>query len=362
MNRPRPLRRIGAWRKRRKRKRARKAIFEKLDLAYSKAQTFALHAASERLIILSDQHKGARDGADDFQRSERSYNAALTYYNHLRYRLVVLGDAEELWENSFEEVASQYPAALALEAAFHADGRYLRVFGNHDIAWSETELFQEKMAAHGVGNVAPVEAVKLRLLAADDRQIGELFLVHGHQGSPDSDLHARRSRFLVRHGWRRLQRRLNRPWNTPSVDWGLRGAHAEDMADWAAKRKRVLIAGHTHLPVFFESEKRPVAEPHDVITSADAPPEHAEALRLARRAWAEAEQVRLSKQRPVDLNLPCYFNTGCCSFGDGDITGIEISDGEIRLVRWPCEPQVAEERLAGLSLKEVFRLVRTGPG
>jgi hypothetical protein len=36
-----------------------------------------------------------------------------------------------------------------------------------------------------------------------------------------------------------------------------------------------------------------------------------------------------------DNGYPCYFNTGCCSFGDGDITGIEITRGEIRLVRWP---------------------------
>ena len=32
---------------------------------------------------------------------------------------------------------------------------------------------------------------------------------------------------------------------------------------------------------------------------------------------------------------PCYFNTGCCSFPDGDVTGLEIADRQIRLVRWP---------------------------
>ena len=33
--------------------------------------------ASLRYIIFSDQHKGARNGADDFLRCERAYNAAL---------------------------------------------------------------------------------------------------------------------------------------------------------------------------------------------------------------------------------------------------------------------------------------------
>jgi len=339
---------------RRRRKRARDAIFEKLDIAYANAATLDVSLSDGRVIILSDQHKGARDGADDFQRCERSYNAALAYYNHLEYRLMALGDVEELWENSFDEVASNYPTALALEAKFHAGDRYTRFFGNHDIAWSDKELFQDKMAQYGVADVEPIEALRMRLVDGQ-RQVGELFLAHGHQGTPDSDLHARRSKFLVKYGWRRLQRRLNRPWNTPSVDWALRGRHAEDMAKWAEDRRRVLIAGHTHLPVFFENEKEPAVTP-DQLTAPEGEddPKQAEGLRLAREEWASAEAVRLLKQKPTPLARPCYFNTGCCSFGDGDITGIEISGGEIRLVRWPCKPETAEETLAQMSLIDVI--------
>jgi hypothetical protein len=53
---------------------------------------------------------------------------------------------------------------------------------------------------------------------------------------------------------------------------------------------------------------------------------------------AELEFARTSVRRPeevVTVAPPCYFNTGCCSFPDGDITGIEIAGGEMRLVRWP---------------------------
>jgi hypothetical protein len=32
--------------------------------------------------------------------------------------------------------------------------------------------------------------------------------------------------------------------------------------------------------------------------------------------------------------LPTYFNSGCCCYSDGDITGIEIADEKIRLIRW----------------------------
>ena len=38
----------------------------------------------------------------------------------------------------------------------------------------------------------------------------------------------------------------------------------------------------------------------------------------------------------MTVSPPCYFNTGCCSFPDGDVTGLELADGAIRLVRWPA--------------------------
>jgi hypothetical protein len=52
---------------------------------------------------------------------------------------------------------------------------------------------------------------------------------------------------------------------------------------------------------------------------------------------------------------PTYFNSGCCCFSDGDITGIEIENGSIRLIKWTSinhQPQrcVLEEK----SLKELI--------
>ena len=314
-------------------------------------------AAGERLVVFSDHHKGARDGADDFQRCERSYNAALAYYDRLGYHLLELGDVEELWENKFDEVAGSYGVTLELAARFQAGGRYTRFFGNHDLAWNDAGFFQKRMERFGYGDVTPVEALRLEVELGDGGVL-ELFLVHGHQGTADSDRNAWLSRLFVRFGWRALQRLLNRPWNTPSVDWGLRGEHAAHMCSWAAGRKRVLIAGHTHMPVFFESVKRPEASPDDVPPAASGA-DRDEALRLAWIEWAKAEQERLRSNPPIQLETPCYFNTGCCSFGDGDITGLEIGDGEIKLIRWPCEPRTdPEPPLASLPLARVAELLR----
>jgi hypothetical protein len=340
----------------RKRARTRKAIHAALDRAFDSAVPMTKSTDEDRLVIFSDHHKGARDGADDFQRCERGYNAALTYYNDLGYHLIELGDVEELWENSFEEVASSYPRTLALAADFHKAGRYTRFWGNHDLAWNSKKFFQDHMGAYGYGDVEPIESLRLTINDGEGKLVVELFLVHGHQGTADSDRHAKSSRFFVRHGWRPLQRMLNRPWNTPSVDWGLRGEHAEHMELWAAKNRRVLIAGHTHLPVFADSVKKPTVEPVEATApETDADPAHKQALEHAWVEWADAEKERLLLQPPITLDTPCYFNTGCCSFGDGDITGIEIRDGSIFLVRWPCTPQTdPDPPLAQLALADVY--------
>lgn len=55
------------------------------------------------------------------------------------------------------------------------------------------------------------------------------------------------------------------------------------------------------------------------------------------------------------MSKPCYFNTGCCSFGDGDITGIEIVNGLIKLVRWlDDEGRPLPKELEVSDLRKVF--------
>ena len=46
---------------------------------------------------------------------------------------------------------------------------------------------------------------------------------------------------------------------------------------------------------------------------------------------------------------PGYFNSGCCCFSDGDITGIEIENGFIRLIKW----ELVNERPQRILLEEI---------
>src|SRR6476659_1563683 len=59
-----------------------------------KLQRLNLNDLNQRIIIFSDQHRGARDGADDFAVCENSYLTALDYYNQEKYYYINLGDCE----------------------------------------------------------------------------------------------------------------------------------------------------------------------------------------------------------------------------------------------------------------------------
>lgn len=318
-----------------------------LSDAFAAAEVVALDGDDVRLVVFSDHHRGTRDGADDFRRCEPAYAAALGYYLETGHRLYLLGDGEELWECGPREVLVAHRPTLELEAAFHAAGRFERFWGNHDDRWR----YPDEVASH----LHPLfpglrlrEALRLRIGG------GELFLVHGHQGTMGSDRWSWLSRLFVRHLWRPLQRRLDFASTSPSRDWDLRERHDTAMFTWARAHpaRPVLIAGHTHRPVFWTS-RAPVKA---ATPTGDSAPQRRAAQEYAR---AEARRVAAAAH-PVDP--PCYFNTGCCSFGDGDVTGIEVADGEIRLVRWPAEDGRPEPKLlARAPLAEVFAAVAAYP-
>jgi hypothetical protein len=70
----------------------------------------------------------------------------------------------------------------------------------------------------------------------------------------------------------------------------------------------------------------------------------------------------------IPQTRPCYFNTGACCFGDGDMTAIEITDGKIRLMRWAWHPdphdhpQLHAHSLESESLQKVLGWIQKPDG
>lgn len=315
-------------------------IKDALDELFSDSsiETISLEAASARIVIFSDHHKGARDGADDFELSEAPYAAALAYYLHSNFTLYVLGDVEELWENRPGPVVEAYRAVLQLESKFKAAGQYERFWGNHDDYWA-TPSAVDKHLRGMFGPLNVREALKIRVMS-EGEQRGLLFLAHGHQGTEESDRWSWASRIFVRRVWRPAQRRFRFTATHLEADPRLRHRHDVAMYTWARihPARPVLIAGHTHRPVFWMSD------PLDLDEAAQQIEARIEMLEFTggpddQRAkhYAELELLRARKRQDetsTKIDPPCYFNTGCCSFPHGVITGLELADGEIRLVEW----------------------------
>lgn len=311
-----------------------------------------------RLVIFSDHHRGLRGKTDDFRLCEQAYSAALGYYLEQDYDLHLLGDVEELWGHNPRKVMATYPETLDLEGQFHARGSLYRYWGNHDDLWSERATVEDLLEPIYDQQTRIREA--LRLVVTDDgEELGSLFLVHGHQGEFWSDRHGSKARWLVRTFWRPYKRISRTPSSTPATDHRLRKRHNVAMYLWARTHPGLaLIAGHTHKPVFLKQENVEAMRAGLEINRADKDidPEHV-ARERADLEWVRAGQRHRFYEMDESLRplRPCYFNTGCCSFADGEITGIEISEGRIRLVKWPDDRGRPRPRiLASADLRDVL--------
>ncbi len=284
-----------------------------------------------RFIVFSDQHKGAKNGADDFARAEINYLAALDYYDGLGFHYIALGDCEELWENSLEEVKKHNKPSFEREKKFIDRNAFIKIFGNHDLYW-DNDPFAGFELKRIYGQKIPIYEGVIIKTEVNNKPF-EIFLTHGHQGDKVSDGNAL-SKFFIARIWAPLQSYLRINPNTPAYDDHLKTAHNKIMYEWSARQPDlILITGHTHQPVF-------------------------ESLTFLERLFRSLGQATLDKntklieqlQQQINIhhwpgNLvpdfkgfqPSYFNSGCCCFNDGDITGLEIENGLIRLVKWKNE-------------------------
>jgi hypothetical protein len=330
-------------------------IEDGLNRAYAATSAQDLELDDRPLVFVSDHHKGTRDGADDFWICERAYRACLDHYYKAGYRLFAVGDVEELWEDWPGKVIEKYRGTLELEGRFHADGRYERLWGNHDDLWRDKAQVAKHLHELYPG-LDVHEALRFRVTSGGD-ELGILFVVHGHQGTAGSDSKSKIPRLFVRYVWRNIQRITKMSLNTPAKDFGLRLRHNRAMFDWARGQRDpvVLVAGHTHKPVFWQRGDGP---------DGGAGPGGTEEFAPTRPELALAEAEEKAPDPPDPFTVPCYFNTGCCAFADGDVTAIEINGGKIRLVRWlddegRAQPQVLTKEE---DLGEVFARVKAKDG
>ncbi len=285
-----------------------------------------INSSADKFIIFSDHHKGNKDYGDDFASNEPNYLAALNYYLLNKFTYINLGDSEELWKYTPEQVISKNITVLTAEAKFHEQGNYYKTFGNHDTIWKNKSDVEKWFKDIFILPLPVWEGILLRT------QINEkplsIFLTHGHQGDKLSDNNLL-STWLVAHVWRPIQRYLQINVNTPAKDYVLRDKHNIMMYEWSSRKENLLlITGHTHKPVFASGK------------------------------YSDHKNNKIDEKflgnKKINLK-PSYFNSGCCCYNDGDITGIEIANKKISLVKWHSNNNNISNRsvLEEVSLQQV---------
>ncbi|OOM82347.1 calcineurin-like phosphoesterase superfamily domain protein [Clostridium puniceum] len=252
-----------------------------------------------RIVFISDVHRGNGGYADSLRQNRNIYKAALGFYCESGYTLIELGDGDELWKNKdCLDIAYNYKDIFAILNKFYEEDRLCLVFGNHDIVKSSPEFIreQEKLfedIGYDFGremlnlyrNVVFYEGVILRYTPLDK----DIIAFHGHQVDLINCDLWKSSRFLVRYVWRFMEgvAGFKSP-TSPASNYNKGSKIDKALEKLARKEKKMIICGHTHNDIF---------------------PEPDEGL---------------------------YFNDGCCVFPSA-VTCIEITNGEISLVKWQIE-------------------------
>ncbi|GLC32778.1 metallophosphoesterase [Clostridium omnivorum] len=275
---------------------------------------------SSRIVLISDCHRGDGNWADDFSKNQNLYYAALTYYYNQKYIYIELGDGDELWENkSFYDIVHIHSDAFSLLKRFYNEERAYFIYGNHDMVKNNNNFVKNNLYEYyderQKRNVPLFENIKLHegLILRHKVTNDKILLIHGHQVDYLNSTLWKISRFLVRYLWKPLESYgVNDP-TSAAKNYEKKEAVGKKLTEWVIKEKHVLIAGHTHRPIFPET------------------------------------------------NEPPYFNDGSCVH-PRCITAIEINYGNISLVKWTMKTKfdgtlfIGREVLAGpKKLQDYFK-------
>jgi len=265
---------------------------KRLDRAYNNAKIVDFDDTS-KFILFSDCHRGDNSFADDFANNRNIYFHALKHYFDEGFSYCELGDGDELWENlSFESILNAHKNVYDLLRQFFNEDRLHMIWGNHDMVYRKQGYVEKHLYTYfdpKTGEDMPLfpgieyhEAVVLH--HCDTGQ--DIFLMHGHQADWWNYLFWKWSRFMVRILWKPLNVMGIADPTSPAKNYKELIKVERRIKKWIAENNnRLTVAGHTHRPRFPE---------------------------------------------PGDL---AFFNDGSCVH-PRSITGLEIENGQISLIKW----------------------------
>lgn len=325
-----------------------------------------------KIILFSDLHRGMGP-KDVFKNNKELFRQILSYYYDNGFTLVLIGDAEEGWgfqRDNIPLILDAHAAEFAIEKKFQAANRYYRIYGNHD------DFFRGQLINFGDQFLQKVYPA---IIFSDQTNRFNIFITHGCQGQGLHDAGDELASWgvYVKYNWwlEIFPQKLKSEddlYNKMALIQKDLESHEDMVYRWALNQKddsgkkkyNILVAGHTHIPVFnsvandslynviaaeikdgkyiffndiFEQKPEQVSEQADRTLSAkkaadsfglpDSLKEKILQTLDAKKNMAKARSSNMSlNASPSD---PFYFNTGCGFHSK--ITCIEISGGKIYL-------------------------------
>ncbi len=267
------------------------SVSSRLSQVLNNSETKEINDDS-RIIIFSDCHRGDNSWSDEFANNQNIYFHALNHYYDQGFSYVEAGDGEEMWENSkFEDIRYAHKNLYWLLGKFHKEGRLTMIWGNHNRKWSKSEnvkkylyTFYDERDQVVKDLFKNIKVHEGYVLHHKEKAI-KIFITHGHQGDCLNDRFWWIGQFFVRTFWKLLQGFGFRDPTRPAKNYKIRRALETKIVEWSENQRQPIVVGHTHRPRF--PNKAP---------------------------WH-------------------YYNTVSCVH-PRSITGIEITDGTISLIKW----------------------------
>ena len=285
---------------------------KRLDNAYKNAKIIGFDDTS-KFILFSDCHRGDNSFADDFANNRNIYFHALKHYFSEGFSYIELGDGDELWENiSFESILYAHKNVYMLMKLFHEQHRLHLIWGNHDMVYRDPKHVEKNLAYYFdkklgkdvklFGDIQYHEGIVLCHKVSGQK----LFLTHGHQADWWNYIFWKWSRLMVRILWKPLNVMGIADPTSPAKNYQELIKVERRTKKWIIENNNLItIVGHTHRPRF--------PEPGDIA----------------------------------------FFNDGSCVH-PRSITGIEIENGSISLIKW-------EIATTDDGILKIVRVVLEGP-
>jgi len=317
---------------------------KEVDQILSTTSYLQLPLTNNKYVIFSDLHFGDGKGADNFFHNEKVMVDSLEHYRKNNFKLILLGDVEDFWQVNLKDTRNKYNNSVYKKIRDFGNENVYRVYGNHDEEWSKKQDNfkgdkRDPSFTDGREFGSALEAIKL----IDENGKTIILLLHGHQGSIESQLFSWFSKPLVWLYGKTIEPIFGRHKFIAEPNTKIDSNYEQVYYKIALEKKIIIITGHSHYAIFAsmcyaDKLQKQINEMQLQIKNTLDKQGKEEILKKLEPVLRDLriEKARKREITPTDPNLspkPCYFNSGCCLYESG-VTCIELENDQIKLMKW----------------------------